>query len=369
MSKSKGNYPDPKILLNKYGADSLRFYLMNSVVMQADNLNFSEKGVESVYRKVELILSNIYKYFATYVGLDNSSKENSNEASAETLDLWIKTRTEELVAEVTKCLDVYDTVHATRTIQEYVDDLSTWYLRRSRKRNDRVFFNTLHDSLLTTSKVIAPFMPFLADDLYRKIKSHGISLDKAESVHLAAWPEVGFSLKEAKRKELAEAMSEVRRLASLGLAKREEVKIRVRQPLSKLTIKRKEALDEGLIEILKDEVNVKEIVFDPNINLPEGEEMQLDVALTPELKEEGIIRETTRLVQGLRRDAGLNPADLMNLYIQCDPATWTVIDSHLSDLRSEVGAKEILSGKSDKATTEKEAELNGSLAWIGLAKI
>jgi isoleucyl-tRNA synthetase len=369
MSKSKGNYPDPKILLSKYGADSLRFYLMNSVVMEADNLNFSEKGVESAYRKVELILSNVYKYFATYVGLDNSSKESSNEAGAEVLDLWIRTRTEELINETTKYLDSYDTVHATRAIQEYVEDLSTWYLRRSRKRNDRVFFNTLHDSLLVTSKVIAPFMPFLADDLYRKIKSHGISNDIAESVHLAAWPKSQFTLKEVKRKEINETMSEVRRLASLGLAKREEVKIKVRQPLSKLTIKRKDPLDEGLIEILKDEVNVKEIAFDPSMELPEGEEMRLDTTLTPELKEEGMIREATRLVQGLRRDAGLTPGDLITLYIQCSLTAWTAIQNHLSDFKSEIDAKEIISERSDKFTVEKNAELDGSPVWIGISKI
>ncbi len=369
MSKSKNNFPDPKILLGKYGADSLRFYLMNSVVMQADNLNFSEKGVESVYRKVELILSNVYKYFATYVNVDSSNRESNNEAGATELDLWIKIRTGEMVAGVTGYLDSYNTVHATRVVQEYVDDLSTWYLRRSRKRNDKEFFGTLHDSLLTTSKVIAPFMPFLADDLYRKIKSHGINNEKAESVHLASWPEVAFSLDENKRKELTEAMSEVRRLASLGLAKREESKIKVRQPLSKITVKGKAALSDGLIEILKDEVNVKEALFDSNIELPEGEVIQLDISLTPELKEEGIIREATRLVQGLRREAGLVPSDDIFLYIQCAPAVWTAIERHMDGFKLEIGAREILFEKSDKPSADKSTEMDGSPVWIGIRKI
>lgn len=367
MSKSKGNYPDPKLLLGKYGADSLRFYMMNSVVMQADNLNFSEKGVESVYRKVELILSNVYKYYATYVNLRGSNQPSGRDREAAALlDSWIKMRTEELIIDVTKYMDDYDTVHATRAVQEYVDDLSTWYLRRSRKRDDEGFFETMYEGLLAVSKVIAPFTPFLADDLYRKLKSHRAGSEKAESVHLAEWPKAKFSLGESKRKELAATMAEVRQLASIGLSKREEVKVRVRQPLAKLEIDREKPLSGGFAAILADEVNVKEIVF---VKLPEGERVRLETALDHGLREEGIMREMTRLVQGLRREAGLSPADAIDLYIECQAEIRSAIESQLQNFKSEVGAKVITLQRSDKFTAEKEVKLDGSPIWIGLAKV
>ncbi|MCL4405509.1 class I tRNA ligase family protein [Patescibacteria group bacterium] len=367
MSKSKGNYPDPKIVLARYGADSLRFYLMNSVVMQADNLDFSEKGVEGIYRKVELLIANVYKFFATYASTSNATA--TGDEAARLLDLWIKVRTEELVTEVTKYLDVYDTVRATRAVQEYVDDLSTWYLRRSRKRDDRAFFNTLHDSLLTLSKVIAPFMPFLADDLYGKIKSHDLADSRAESVHLTAWPKASFSMRESKRRELTSKMAEVRRLASLGLAGRERVKIKIRQPLSKMSVKGKVTLNSDMLNILKDEVNVKEVVFDPDLVLPEDQEIQLDTNLTEELKEEGVLREMTRLIQGLRREAGLVPTDTINLHVQCSSAMQLALEQHLADFRDDIGAREVLFGKSDKFTAEKSTQIDGEPIWVGIAKL
>ena len=234
MSKSKNNFPDPWLLLEKYGADSLRFYLMGSVVMQADNLNFSEKGVESAYRKVELLLANVYKYLATYAA-ETDSFGTKTAAKPNLLDLWINTRNDELVNTVSSCLDAYDTVRATRAIQEYVDDLSTWYLRRSRRRKDPAFFKTLAGSLLTVSKVLAPFMPFFSEALYQSLGAKGMHTEAAESVHLADWPKVKKGIGN-KGQGLIRDMAELRRLASLGLARRAEAGIKVRQPLATLRI-------------------------------------------------------------------------------------------------------------------------------------
>jgi isoleucyl-tRNA synthetase len=366
MSKSKNNFPDPKLLIDKFGADALRFYLMNSVVMQADNLNFSEKGVEGVYRKVNMLVVNVYKYFATYAaeaaeGRADADREVS--ARAQALDLWIRTRTAELVDAVGGALDGYDTVRATRVIQEYVDDLSTWYLRRSRKRKDGDFFATMKASLATFAKVLAPFMPLLADALWLDL-TRGT---EGESVHCAAWPTAEYPLKDKERAELVEDMAEVRRLASAALAGRAAAKIKVRQPLASLTvggagrrIRRAELLD-----LLKDEVNVKEVAFDAQA--PEG--VVLDTTITPELREEGLVRECIRMIQELRQKADLVPGDTVAVMADLPPAMKTAVAAQEDFVKKETGTKSFGYGRADAYDAEEEIAIDGGIAWIAIRKI
>ena len=365
MSKSKNNYPDPKLVIDKFGADSLRFYLMNSVVMQADNFNFSEKGVESVYRKVGLLLTNVYKYFATYRGEVAGVVDGENAAAADEniLDQWITARTEELVDIVTRSLDAYDTVHATRAIQEYVDDLSTWYLRRSRKRKDAGFFKTMQTSLLITSRVLAPFMPFLAEAIYLELAP----ADGAGSVHLEVWPKTKFSLLEKERKALMENMAEIRRLASLGLAARAEAKIKVRQPLQTLTVRAAQATirDERLLAILKSEVNVREIVFNPKL----AKEVALDTTITPALREEGLVREVARMFQELRQKAGLEPKDRIVALVELPEKTMQVIDRNKTLFMADIGATMVEFGRSEKFIAEAVTKLEGEDVWVAIRKV
>jgi len=371
MSKSKGNFPDPKLLIDKFGADALRFYLMNSVVMQADNLNFSEKGVESVYRKVGLLLTNVYKYFATYrgevsgeLGGAAATAGDENISSDENiLDQWITARTEELVDVATRSLDAYDTVHATRAIQEYVDDLSTWYLRRSRRRKDVGFFKTMRASLLTASRVLAPFMPFLAEAIYLELAP----ADGAGSVHLETWPKTEFSLGEKERGELMKDMAEIRRVASLGLSARAEAKIKVRQPLAKLTVRGAEATvrDARLLEILKSEVNVKEIVFASEL----VNEVELDVAITPALREEGLVREVARMFQELRQKAGLEPKDKIVAMMELPEKAMQVIDRNEVSFLADIGATAVEFGRSEKFIAEEVTKLEGEGVWVAIRKV
>ena len=366
MSKSKNNFPDPKLLIDKFGADSLRFYLMNSVVMQADNLNFSEKGVESVYRKVGLLLTNVYKYFATYRGevsggLGVRADDKNISTQENILDQWITARTEELVDVVTRSLDAYDTVHATRAIQEYVDDLSTWYLRRSRKRKDAGFFKTMQTSLLTTSRVLAPFMPFLAEAIYLELAP----ADGAGSVHLEAWPKTEFSLAEKERGELMKNMAEIRRLASLGLAARAEAKIKVRQPLAKLTVRGAAAArDARLLEILKNEVNVKEIVFVPEL----ANEVELDTVITPALREEGLVREVARMFQELRQKAALEPKDKIVALMDMTADAKSAVENNESAFKVDIGATAVEFGRSEKFIAEEVTKLEGQEVWVAIRK-
>jgi isoleucyl-tRNA synthetase len=363
MSKSKGNFPDPRVLIEKYGADSLRFYLMNSVVMQADNVSFSEKGVEGVYRKVGLLLSNVYNYFATYRGEVSEIADNDPSASAAgtVLDQWIGTRTEELVDVVTQSLDAYNTVRATRAIQEYIDDLSTWYLRRSRKRKDPGFFKTMRESLYTTSKVLAPFMPFLAEALYGELAG----ADAAGSVHLETWPKTKFSLAENKRKELIEDMAMVRRLASAALAGRAMAKIKVRQPLRTLTVRGAQPIrDERLLAILKSEVNVKEIVFNPEL----ANEIELDTEITPALREEGLLREVTRAFQELRQKAGLKPKDTIVAMMELPKEARNAIDGNVAAFKADIGATAAEYGRSDRFIAEESMRVEGQDAWVAIRR-
>jgi isoleucyl-tRNA synthetase len=367
MSKSKENFPDPRLLIDKYGADSLRFYLMNSVVMQADNLNFSEKGVEGAHRKVEILLFNVYKYFTTYVAMKEAPKKGEKTAfKTDILDSWITTRTEELLETVTTCLEVYDTVHATRAIQEYIDDLSTWYLRRSRKRKDAAFFETLSRSLLAVSVIIAPFMPFFAEALYGALRIHGEKFKTVESVHLVPWPKVKFFLGAAERKKLCAAMAETRRLASMGLAKRAEAGIKVRQPLSTLKVKSEGLKVDGeFLAILADEVNVKAIVFDATIK----EDVEFDTVITPALREEGLVREFARAVQELRQASSLRPKDIIAVAFDASETVRNAIVKNEATVKAEIGAKMITVGRSDKCTAEATVKMEAVETWIGIRKI
>ncbi len=364
MSKSKGNFPDPWVVIEKYGADSLRFYLMNSVVMQADNLDFSEKGVESAYRKVVLLLWNVYRYFGTYVEMSEPTADDLRLGkSKNVLDLWIDIRTAELVRSVTENLDAYDTVHATRAIQEYVDDLSTWYLRRSRKRKDKTFFETLRRNLITVSEVIAPFMPFFAEALYKSLALQGES-----SVHLERWPKVSSKFKVQNSKLLSD-MKIVRDLASAALGKRAKLGIRVRQPLASLRVpnfKFQTSNGPELLEILKDEINVKRIIFDKNLKAGDS---VLDVEITPELREEGIVREFVRMVQGLRQDGGLTPKDSIVLMIEADPEVKKIVDRNKKLLMKEVNASDIVLKRSDKFDAELDTKFDGEPIWLGVKKL
>jgi len=366
MSKSKGNFPDPWEVINKYGVDALRFYLMNSVVMQADNLNFNVKDVEIVNRKVVLILWNVYKYFETYAPRQVPSSK-FQDSRLNVLDKWIMARTNELVTGVTEYLDKYDTVRATRVIAEYVDDLSTWYLRRSRKRRGPAFFKTLYDCLMTTSKVIAPFMPYLAEILYLNLTQYSKKPGMPESVHLTDWP-IHSKSQIAKSKSLFKQMAEVRRLASLALAKRAEAGIKVRQPLKQLKIRNEKLEIKGkpqLLELLKDEVNVKKVVFDTKTK----DEVELDTHITPELREEGILRELTRTIQDLRQKAGFKPKDKIILMMQLSKEMADVVSKNEKTLKSEVNAKEIQYKKSAKFNAEIETKIENQNIWVAVKKI
>ncbi|MEK7613414.1 MAG: isoleucine--tRNA ligase [Patescibacteria group bacterium] len=315
MSKRLQNYPDPMKVVDRYGADALRYYLLSSPVVQSENLSFAESGVDEVLKKHINRLMNVLSFYKLY---EDGTKRSGE--SKHVLDRWILLQLDELVWEITRAYERYELNNAVRPLALFVDDLSVWYLRRSRDRlknssaDQKAALATLRQVLYTLSLVIAPAMPFTAESLYQEVKEG----DDLESVHLCSWPErrkpffsfphhFGRSLKES---PLIADMSEVRRVVSLALEKRSSVNIKVRQPLQQLTVKDERLKGKyELVELIKEEVNVKDVVFDKNLS----EDVLLDTAITDALKEEGDVRELVRLIQDLRKASDLSPKDTATL--------------------------------------------------------
>ncbi|MEX0932362.1 MAG: class I tRNA ligase family protein, partial [Parcubacteria group bacterium] len=313
MSKSVGNVLDPWEMIDKYGVDVLRLW-MYSVNQPGESKSFDERTVEEVGKKIFNMLDNVYNFYDVYTPDKNvyagrPSVENP-------MDTWMLARTDKLVSSVTHSLEEYKLLEPVRAMREYVDDLSTWYLRRSRQRlreGDREAQETLLFSLKTLAKVMAPFAPFASEDLYMKLRND----KEPESVHLCSWPAEErsvfslFTLFGPKRGRVFEDMEKVRSLVTLALDERQKAGIRVRQPLAKLEV-RDWDLGEEYAQIIKDEVNVKELVVNKGLDA----EVQLDTELTPELEEEGRVREVIRKIQDMRKEKNLEPGDIMKYEVE-----------------------------------------------------
>ena len=332
MSKRLKNYPDPTEVADKYGADALRYYLLSSPVVRGEDIAFSEKGVGEVYKKNIARLKNVYAFYELY-GEDEEAVADSENI----LDIWILTRLNQLISETSAAMDSYELDKAAKPIADFIDDLSTWYLRRSRerfksdnKKDKETALETTKYVLTELSKVLAPFMPFIADDLYLKVTNgEKEPLDSArgkESVHLESWPETKEVSNE--NREVIDEMRKARGIVSLGLEARAKAGIKVRQPLQ--TIKAKsEKLKPEFTELVKDEVNVKGVVFDENI----AEEVLLDTEITPKLKEEGDLRDLIRAIQDFRKESGLTPKDKIELSVVCGEENAELIKRHESEIK------------------------------------
>ena len=296
MSKKLKNYPDPMEVVEKYGADSLRYYMLASPVVRAEDLRFNERGVEEVQKKLLMRLDNVRSFYEMYAAQGGAAAPQASGA----LDRWIFSRLAELVRDTTAGYESYQLDLAVRPLGAFIDDLSTWYLRRSRDRfkedgaDKEAALAVLREVLLTVARAMAPAMPFFADDLYRRLRTD----EDPQSVHLAAWPDAG-----SVDQQLLADMQAIRELASKGLELRERAGIKVRQPLSKFSAKSVPA-DEGLRRILAEELNVKMVAQDESL-----EEAALDTELTDELKEEGLVRDLVRRIQEWRKEQGLTVAD------------------------------------------------------------
>jgi len=277
MSKRLQNYPDPNDVLKNYGADALRFYLMNSPVVKADNMRFSEKGVNDVVRNLILPVWNAYSFFVTYANIDKWTPDKEKQPAFEVmkrgekkiitknkLDQWILQQLNKLIVQEIEYMECYDLQKASNLIYKFVDNLTNWYIRRSRRRfwkseddgDKQMAYQTLYTVLTKLCQVIAPFMPFVSEEIYR-------NLTGKESVHLSKYPRPSESAMTSSH--LEQEMFMAKTIVSLGLAARAKIKIKVRQPLAKIQValgdQYNQKLLDGQTEIIKEELNVKRVEF------------------------------------------------------------------------------------------------------------
>ncbi len=333
MSKSKQNYPDPWRIIETYGVDTLRYYLMTSVVMQADDLLFNEREVRELFNKVINILWNVVTFYQMYAS-DFDDKLQAGE-SKHVLDHWILAKLAVLVKTVTEEMDRYDTVRAGRPIKDFIDDLSTWYVRRSRDRfkgNDlkdkQQALATLREVLLTLAKVMAPFMPFIAERVWQEVGK------VKTSVHLEAWP---LYREEHHDHAVLSKMDSVRKVVELGLALRAEAKIKVRQPLRQVVMNN-EHLGPDFLTIIAEELNVKEVSFGEAVEKGSwvtkelaGLQVWLDTMIDEELKKEGLVREIIRTINQMRKEKGLTLSDGVNIQYQTNDSILVSIFKDFAD--------------------------------------
>jgi len=361
MSKSLGNIIDPWVMMEKYGVDTLRLW-MYGVNQAGESKNFDEKTVLELHRQVFGLLYNVLAFYELYRDKDLEVSQGQSlrefpqglSLGKNILDKWILAKLDELIELTIENLDNYKLLEPTRAIRDFIGDLSTWYLRRSRDRikdDDKEAKQTLYFVLKTLAKIMAPFAPFTAEDIWLKLKNE----DDEESVHLANWPETrkglafaGFWRKRGLGKEkVVNEMQKVREIVTLGLEARQKAGIKVRQPLASLKLSAKSyQLEAEYIDLIKDEINVKEIILEPRISNLEPN-VVLDIKITPELKEEGDYRELVRAIQDMRKKMGLTPSDLISLSVDTNDIGKKLIQKFEVDLLKTILASSIEFGQND----------------------
>jgi isoleucyl-tRNA synthetase len=358
MSKSKGNIVVPNEAFEKYGADVVRMFFY-SVNQPGEPKLFIEKEVLSLSRNLFLTLWNVYSFFMTYATIDKWEPRSLEiPKSDNVLDKWIFAKLQELINETNQALDNLDPYKPSNQIIDFVGELSTWYVRRSRRRfwkseNDgdkNAAYDTLYYVLCTLSKILAPFTPMFAETLYQGLKSDQMP----QSVHLTSFPE-----SRENDKAVLESMKKTREIVETGLSKRAEAKIKIRQPLQSLSYTG--GLDQALEEIIAEEVNVKAVIAG-------SKETSLDTNITEQLKLEGLSRELIRNIQALRKNSGFEVEDRITLCYQTDSASIQKMFTAFKDLI----AKEVLANAIEPSKCEAEGssdvELDSEKIWIGISR-
>ena len=355
LSKSFGNYTDPNILMDQYSADALRFVLLSSPLLNGEDFALVDKDVADVSRKLSMIW-NMYDFFTLYADVDDWEWDGSMAEpvveNGNLLDSWIISRVHQLSQEVDNHMQRYDVPNAVKPIIPFIDDASNWYVRRSRKRfwkseddTDKLSaYTTLHYVLVQLSHILAPFTPFLSEELYMKLTG-------GESVHLNSWPE-GRRVNEIIVSEMAQA----RHYIAEGLALRAAAKIKVRQPLSSITVPK---LSEDYVEIFKEELNVKEVLW--------GDGVALDTVITDELHQEGLARDVIRMVQNARKQAGLEVDDRITLYLHSSGNLAQAIVTHKQAIKTDVLAEKLTDNPEENMQTFTE-QVEGIDVTVSLKK-
>ena len=356
-SKSRGNVLDPNYLFATFGSDAVRWYFYTSTQV-GENYRTGDAALRETVQQFFIPLWNCYSFFVTYARLDDfdTSQPQVPVGERHVLDRWLLSRLAGLVETVTTGLDRYDANDPARKIQRFVDELSNWYVRRSRRRfwksqsdSDKLAaYQTLFETLSTLSKLMAPFVPFMAESMYR-------NLSRGSSVHLSDFPEA----MPWHDPEVETSMARARQAVEAGLAARDAVRIKVRQPLASIALPG-EPLPEDVAAIVREELNVKSITFG-------APEVSLDSEITEELRLEGLAREVVRAIQDRRKKMGLNVEDRIHTCIEADGLLVRAVDKHADYIKNETLSITIEHGKGDGCEGE-QMMLEGEQIWIGLRR-
>jgi isoleucyl-tRNA synthetase len=386
MSKSRGNMVDPWKVITKYGADALRWYCLTSTA-PGNVKRFSEDNIAEITRRFQLILWNVYSFFIMYANIDNfvPKAELKFEPEAE-LDKWILSELNQLIKDVDSDLNAYDPTDAGRKMEEFVDNLSNWYVRRSRRRfwksgsdSDKISaYNTLYTCLVSLSKLLAPFMPFLAEELYQNLVVSVIP-GAPDSVHMTDFPAADLS---AIDKDLSVSTKLAIKVSSLGRAARSGANIKVRQPLAKVVVAVKSKTERrGLINLkpqILEELNVKDIEFVDTpeelnkpgyANMSEGDLcVGVCTELSNDLVNEGMAREIVHRLQTMRKSAGFEIADYIETYYEGDDYIRQVLKETEDYIKQETLSKQLAMGIPDTDAYSESFKLSGHVMRLAVKK-
>ncbi len=384
MSKTRGNVVDPWTVLDTSGADALRWYMLTSAP-PGNVRRMSSDMVIEVMRNFLMTLWNTYSFFVIYANIDNFVPQKNHVAPVSDLDKWLLSSLNKLVQEVDMLLDNYDPTTAGRKIESFVNDLSNWYVRRSRRRfwksqndDDKISaYDTLYRALVTLSKILAPFTPFVAEEMYQNLV-RAVDKTAAESVHLAAWPDADTDLID---EDIIASTELAMKVCSMGRAARSRSQVKVRQPLPKVVVKlrsssEREALNRLAPQVL-DELNVKDVEFSTE-GLQESGRLSVCVEgdyhvgvsteLTPELINEGLAREIVRRIQTMRKSHGLEIADHIDTYYQGNEQIDNMMKEYSEYIRQETLSEKISKGASPDGSYSEKFKLSGIEITLSIRK-
>jgi isoleucyl-tRNA synthetase len=387
MSKSRGNVVEPMAILNKYGADALRWYLYTASP-PGNVRRFDEKGILEVTRGIILTLWNVYSFFVTYANIDKFVPgKNKPEGTMPELDRWINSELNQLIMDVDSAMEAYDPTTAGRKIEVFVDELSNWYVRRSRRRfwksendTDKTWaYDTLYNCLVTLSKLMAPFTPFLAEEIYRNLVLES-NPAAPESVHLCDFPIADKSQIDT---PLSDDIRLAMKLSSLGRAARALAAIKVRQPLAMAIVQVVDSREKDSFTRVKpqviEELNVKDIrlaeageLENPiyRVSTESGYSVGMPKEVPPELKAEGMAREIVHRIQTMRRSADFDIADYIVTYYQGDDyVNHVMTDKELSPyIKQETLSRELVDSIPDEGIYKESFKLDGHEFSLGVRK-
>lgn len=376
LSKSKGNYTEPKTMIESFGADAIRSNFFTTPICAGEDTTISSKTLKIQTQEYILPLWNIFAYLTTYANIHNweprdelayNNRKNITDTHPwdhipfddieNEVNAWIIYRLQETIHTSELALSVYDIPKATKAIKDLVDDTSKWFIRSSREsfaEGNQNSIETLYYVFVEILKLLAPFTPFITEYMYKELVAGKIQSAK-ESIHLTDYPEVDRAYIE-QYSRLASEMSVVRKICEMGHTIRVNSQIKVRQPLAELQVKSENevvpVMSPWMIRMIKNELNVKEVLDKANINKSEGLSTNEDSALkikiglvtilNEELKDEGYIREFTRALQSQRKKMGLQQGELINIKLTvADEALMQTISRNLDAIRKTVNATEI----------------------------